>query len=555
MTQLTTATTRAVSFSQGAVRVAPEAREQVRAAVLSFLDAAVTATGRETFYNTREEQQAAELAVHQAVWRADRGLYAALLALPGVNDHPTQVGLQRLLDEPHPGEGRALLGQEQEARLLEHLAGRLPPQRLFKLFVALRQARVNNRRTRRLILRSILGSGKLPFWAVKYRLKLRAALRHALGTGVANGVRDLTARADLDGAGRARLDRYLGRYLPEGADRDTVRQCVCFILGGRRDYTVPLLRAFGAARTDLELGANLPVEVLGGIRSRFHKDVPAARVLELARQGGGITEGQKLALQRSAARHEVELEFDPQRADIVRLYVYALECGMSDEVRSALDRKALDIAAGLPLRYGRVGIVRREKSFGRLWPSIAEFNRQAGLEDQGHAGHLEFFFQHYRDQLDTFVAQFEPVPEPVGCIVLIGGKVAGVERTPSANRAWWYDCPEAAEHYEEPREAGASPRRGSGPVLGWHRGWNPGARARRRQALAFADCCRCDRPRSIWGRPRRPSSGGTRGVCRAWRFPPTGGAPPAGQATGRCASGMPPAAPNSSACAAARAGF
>jgi hypothetical protein len=84
-----------------------------------------------------------------------------------------------------------------------------------------------------------------------------------------------------------------------------------------------------------------------------------------------------------------------------------------------------------PLREQAHGL-RRDKSFGRLWPAIAAFNRSAGLSDQGDRGHLEFFFQRYREQLDTFVAQFEPVPEQVGCIVLIDGKVAGVERTPSS---------------------------------------------------------------------------------------------------------------------------
>jgi hypothetical protein len=71
--------------------------------------------------------------------------------------------------------------------------------------------------------------------------------------------------------------------------------------------------------------------------------------------------------------------------------------------------------------------VRREAHFGRLWPAIAEFNRRAGLTA---AGHLEFFFRHYREQLDTFVAQFEPVPRQVGAVVLVAGKVVGVERTP-----------------------------------------------------------------------------------------------------------------------------
>jgi hypothetical protein len=75
--------------------------------------------------------------------------------------------------------------------------------------------------------------------------------------------------------------------------------------------------------------------------------------------------------------------------------------------------------------------VRRQVDFRRLWAAIAEFNGRAGLKQHGHAGHLEFYFQHYREQLDTFVAQFEPAAKQVGCVVLVGDRVVGVERTPS----------------------------------------------------------------------------------------------------------------------------
>jgi hypothetical protein len=355
MSQLAPTSRAIVRAENGALRVLDEARDKVKLAVLRFLDSIATATGRETFYNTREEQLAAEAAIHQAVFDLDRGLYSVLLALPGGNDHSTQVGVRRLLDEPRAKE--ELLSHDQEARLLRLLIERLPPQRLIKLFVMLQQGRINNRRTRRLILESILGSGKLPLWSVKYRLKLRAALRHALGTGQANGVRDLTSQDQRDRAGAVKLERLLGRYLPADADRGTVYECVNFILGGKRKYAIPLLAAFHGAQTDLEQGQALPVEVLEGIRSRFHKDVPHARVLELANKAGTITEGQKLALQRSAAKHDVELIFDARKADMVRLYVYALECGMTAEVRQALDEKARRHAHGLAVRYDRIGIV------------------------------------------------------------------------------------------------------------------------------------------------------------------------------------------------------
>lgn len=75
--------------------------------------------------------------------------------------------------------------------------------------------------------------------------------------------------------------------------------------------------------------------------------------------------------------------------------------------------------------------VRRESEFGRLWPAIAEFNRTAGLPEYGDRGHLEHFYQKYNKELEQFVAEFEPVPGQVGAVVLVNGRVAGVERTPS----------------------------------------------------------------------------------------------------------------------------
>ena len=72
---------------------------------------------------------------------------------------------------------------------------------------------------------------------------------------------------------------------------------------------------------------------------------------------------------------------------------------------------------------------RKDTNFSRLWPAIAEFNNSIGVSDG--RGHLELFFNAFKDQLDTFIAQFEPVHNQVGAIILIGGKVVGIERTPS----------------------------------------------------------------------------------------------------------------------------
>lgn len=83
----------------------------------------------------------------------------------------------------------------------------------------------------------------------------------------------------------------------------------------------------------------------------------------------------------------------------------------------------------VPLRE-QAHIGRRRTEYNRLWPAIAEFNRSVGVSDLG-GGHLELFFAQFKDQLESFVAQFEPVPKQVGAIILVGGKVAGIERMPN----------------------------------------------------------------------------------------------------------------------------
>lgn len=76
--------------------------------------------------------------------------------------------------------------------------------------------------------------------------------------------------------------------------------------------------------------------------------------------------------------------------------------------------------------------IRREKLYNKLWSSISEFNGSLGVSAQGN---LVFFLDQFKTELDQFVAEFEPVPNQVGAIILIDGKVMGIERAP--NYDYW----------------------------------------------------------------------------------------------------------------------
>ncbi len=75
---------------------------------------------------------------------------------------------------------------------------------------------------------------------------------------------------------------------------------------------------------------------------------------------------------------------------------------------------------------------RRERSYQAMWPHISAFRSSYG--DHGQANLVEFL-KRFERELDEFVAQFEIVPGQVGAVVLVGGKVVGVERAP--NVAFW----------------------------------------------------------------------------------------------------------------------
>lgn len=335
--------------------LAPARRAALPRVFGALLDAAGTATARATFYNSLQEQQMALDAIHRSAFEIERGAYAATLLLRGVTDYTRQLGVRRLLSSPY--RRRALLSAEQEWAILERVCADLPPQRMLKLFGQFREAHLNNARTRRLILRTLLGAQTLELWVVRYRRKLAAALQHAWGQRGASIVRAIAAKRPEQRTAQERkiMRQRLGRFLPDGANQHDAEQCVRFALGDERDLTLPRLRAYHAAKAELTEGRGLPFEVLEGIRSSFHRHVRPGQILEISKHH--LTSGQQLTLQRTAQKDGVEIELDPTRYDPVRLYLYAFEMGMTQEIRRVLQDKAVAGAECLPVRFEHVGIV------------------------------------------------------------------------------------------------------------------------------------------------------------------------------------------------------
>lgn len=348
----------AVSFDH----IQGEIEQKLPQALLTFLDISLTATDRATYYNKKGEQNEATAATHRDLIMLDRGIYGMCLLLPGTTDFAKQMGMGFLLDNPR-ADGTYSLSSEQEGKLLAYLSRSMEPQRLLKLFGKLRKSRVNNRRTRSLIIRSILMSPKLDYWAIKYRWKLRQALEHAWNKRTTGILTRILAKkygpgqmAGLDDKEESILGNAIDKYVFESRfNAGQIRQCVAFILGHENRMTVPILKLYKQARTDLEKGKGLPKENLFYLRSRFHKDLGKDQVYEISKPA--MTSRQKMQTQKAAKKAGVAVEFDPRQSDSVKLYIYAYEMGMDDSIRQALDQKARRTAGALLTSHKKVGIL------------------------------------------------------------------------------------------------------------------------------------------------------------------------------------------------------
>ena len=342
---------------QQALESSVEQAQKTANTLEQYLDIAAISTGRASFYNTQEEQVAAESNAHAALLAVDRGIYALMAGLPGASDRSLQQILQHLLDAPRQAEQSYLLSEDEEATVLAWICEQLPITRLLKLFVSMRQARINNARARKLILRSILGSHRLPLWCTRYRKKLRLALSHAWGQRMTSILCAILKKPEdaREKHEKRILQQQVLRFAP-AHKAASLCECVSFLFGNEaEDAKEPLLRSYHEAKSSLEAGRLLPYETLEGLRSTYHKDRTSAEVLELTKKQ--LTDGQKIGLQRKAEESQVTVEMDPLRYDATRLYLYAYARGMTQEIRKALKQKAQEAAGLFPIQADRVGIL------------------------------------------------------------------------------------------------------------------------------------------------------------------------------------------------------
>jgi hypothetical protein len=81
----------------------------------------------------------------------------------------------------------------------------------------------------------------------------------------------------------------------------------------------------------------------------------------------------------------------------------------------------------LAIKHHAFSIAPTSRQCGGLWGKLGAYNDRLGVQGD----YLVSLFTQYQAQLEAFVAHFEPLPAQRGAIVLINGRVAGIDIFPS----------------------------------------------------------------------------------------------------------------------------
>ncbi|MCA9522472.1 MAG: hypothetical protein KC609_15945, partial [Myxococcales bacterium] len=279
-------TPRAVFFppiSNGEGRPMSAERQSRQATVtledlVMFINACFACSGQREFYSDQAGQAVSIDFLHQYIAGNYRRLYARTLAA-GINHfNQTQIIVNLLAS----GRDVPDVDRREEGELIRYALRSLPPQRALRALDALRQRRVNNRRTRA-VIRDYLESRRDPtFDAVKYRNRIRGLAAHA----------------------------HLGFADERGA----------FLFRGWRErrFETELFETFRAAHYSQSAVYQLPYTVAAGLAAKH--EIPEETFLEGIE--GKMTELERLRVQGRAARAEISIDVELTRMPLTRLCSY-----------------------------------------------------------------------------------------------------------------------------------------------------------------------------------------------------------------------------------------
>lgn len=296
-----------------------QSQRVAREDIVLFINSCLACTGQREFYDEGLGQRVSIDFLHDYILANYRLLYARTLAA-GINHFNQAQIIVKLLAT---GKNTAPQHRLEENQLITAALNSLPPNRAWEVLHQLRKRGVNNRRSRAVARDYLRNRRDATFDAVKYRGKVRAVSAH----------------------NHLALPGELGPFL--------------FRNWQKRSYKTELFENFRQAHFSAEAIYKLPYTIAEGLALKHKVD----REIFLKRIQAQMTQGEKLRLQNSAQRSDVEIDIDMGKMPLTKLALYIIS--LPSEIRMvresefdrALRKSTYRVLKKAPLKLGRVAAV------------------------------------------------------------------------------------------------------------------------------------------------------------------------------------------------------
>lgn len=247
---------------------------------------------------------------------------------------------------------------------------------VLRLFVDLKNSRVNNERMRKIVLGYIWGQSNLEFYSMKYRNKIAETLKHIYGekkTSILLSIaRKSLSNSTLIGTDKefSILNKCIYKYFD--GEQHKALKILLFLFKNDDivDYTAtdfPLLNEYQIAKTDITAVTRVPEEVLLGLISnvkhpQYHNMWATEQQREttkaLIRKNVKVTSiNQQVRQTKSTTKLGVEKTVDMRKAtDFLALYKTGYETTFTPEIRNAINELA-DKKKINDFYYKNIGII------------------------------------------------------------------------------------------------------------------------------------------------------------------------------------------------------